>query len=41
LDSESGLRTIRDEVHAVQARLVEKEKRVKELEQENGILIER
>lgn len=32
---------VRAQVHAVQARLVEKEKRLKELEQENGLLIER
>lgn len=40
-ESDAALAAMRDEVQAVQARLVERERRVKELEQENGVLIER
>lgn len=40
-EREVSLAAIRDEVHAVQARLVEKEAKLRDTEQENAVLIER
>ncbi len=40
-EKEMALVTMRDEVLAVQARLVEREKRLKEVEEENAVLLER
>jgi autophagy-related protein 16 len=40
-EKDVSLTALRDEVHAVQARLVEKEKKLKDTEEENSVLIER